>query len=76
MPYVSVKCYPGRTEEQKKQLAEKITRDVMEVFNAPAEHVSVSIQDVAPDKWQEQVYDTEIVNVPDSAMYKKSGETL
>ena len=31
MPHVSVKCYPGRTEEQKQALAKAITENVKEI---------------------------------------------
>jgi len=43
MQHISIKCYPGRTEEQKRILAEKITKDVMEVFDCKERSVSVSI---------------------------------
>ena len=33
MPHVSVKCFPGRTEEQKQALAKKITEDVKEIID-------------------------------------------
>ena len=33
MPHVIVKLWPGKTERKKKQLAERITQDVMEVLN-------------------------------------------
>lgn len=33
MPHISIKCYSGRTEEQKRILAEQITKDVMEVMS-------------------------------------------
>ena len=32
MPHVIVKLWPGKSEEQKKQLAEKITQAVMSVL--------------------------------------------
>ena len=31
MPHVIVKLWPGKTEQQKKELAERITKDVMDV---------------------------------------------
>lgn len=34
MPHVNIKCYPGKTEEQKRKLAEKITEDIMEIMEA------------------------------------------
>lgn len=37
MPYVTVKMLEGRTEEQKKALAEKVTAAVSETTGAPEE---------------------------------------
>jgi 4-oxalocrotonate tautomerase len=47
MPHVIVKLWPGKSEEQKNRLAEKITQDVMEVLNYGAESASVALQEVA-----------------------------
>jgi 4-oxalocrotonate tautomerase len=33
MPHVIVKLWPGKSQEQKHRLAERITKDVMEVFD-------------------------------------------
>ena len=72
MPHVSVKCYPGRTEEQKKLLAEKITSDVIEVFGADPDTVSVAIRDIDPEKWESDIVSREIL--PDKEyLYKKPG---
>lgn len=43
MPHVIVKAWPGKTEDQKRRLAEAITRDVTEIFGSGADSVSVSI---------------------------------
>lgn len=42
MPYVTVKMLEGRTEEQKKALAEKVTAAVSETTGAPEENIVVS----------------------------------
>lgn len=60
MPHIDIKCYPGRTEEQKKRLAEKIAEDVAEIFGTELSSVSVAIQDVSQEEWKEQVWDKEI----------------
>ena len=46
MPYVTVKMLEGRTNEQKKALAEKITAAVVETTGAPADRVHVMIEDM------------------------------
>ena len=46
MPHVIVKLWPGKSEQQKTRLAEKITEDVMEVLNYGGESVSVAFEEV------------------------------
>ncbi len=72
MPHVSVKCYPGRTEEQKKRLAEKITSDIIEIFGASDDTVSVSIRDIDPEKWESEIVSKEILPEKEY-LYKKPG---
>ena len=46
MPHIIVKMYSGRSDTQKKQLAEEITRAVMKVTGNQEKSVSVSIEDI------------------------------
>jgi hypothetical protein len=41
MPHVVVKLWPGKSEQQKERLAEKIAKDVMDSLNYGEESVSV-----------------------------------
>jgi 4-oxalocrotonate tautomerase len=72
MPHVIVKMYPGRSEQQKTQLAQAIVKDVMNIANVGEEAVSVSIEEVGPGDWTEKVYDPDIRNGP-GKLYKKPG---
>jgi 4-oxalocrotonate tautomerase len=72
MPHVIVKMFPGRTEEQKKQLAECITKDVMAVLNCEEQWISVAIEDIQPPDWAEKVYRPEILDRSEK-LYKKPG---
>ena len=45
MPYVTVKMLEGRSEEQKKNLVEKVTAAVSETTGAPVEKVTVFIEE-------------------------------
>ena len=72
MPHVIVKLYSGRTEAQKAKLAEEVTRAVIAGAGSKAEAISVSIEDVAPEDWTEQVYRPEILGKP-ATLYKKPG---
>ena len=56
MPYVNLKMYPGRTEEQKREVARRIAQAVMEVCNVPdASQCPVVIEEVAREDWQAAV---------------------
>lgn len=46
MPYVTVKMLPGRTDEQKKALVEKVTEAVIETTGASREKVVVFIEEL------------------------------
>ncbi len=72
MPHVEIKCYAGRTREQKQKCADQIALVVAETMNCDLSSVSIAIKDVAPEDWKEQVQDAIIV--PDKAfLYKKPG---
>lgn len=51
MPYVTVKMLEGRTEEQKKALAEKVTAAVSETTGAPAEKIVVFIEEMSKNHY-------------------------
>lgn len=51
MPYVTVKMLEGRTEEQKKALAEKVTAAVSETTGAPAENIVVFIEEMSKNHY-------------------------
>ena len=57
MPHIAIKMYPGRSEELKKDIAEK-TRDlVMKELNMDAKYISVSVEEVQQEKWESEVVD-------------------
>ncbi|WP_457570509.1 tautomerase family protein [Desulfovulcanus sp.] len=56
MPHVIVKLYPGRTEEQKKRLADAIVKDVMAIAECDEKVVSVAFEEIDPADWAEKVY--------------------
>ena len=75
MPHVTVKLWPGKSEKQKQELAERITKDVMDVLHYGEESVSVALEEVSATEWGEKVYKPEIVNTP-GKLYKKPGYTM
>jgi 4-oxalocrotonate tautomerase len=72
MPHVVVKLHSGKSERQKKALAEAVTKAVMNTLNYGEESVSVGIEDVEPKNWAEQVYRPEILGKLET-IYKKPG---
>ena len=72
MPHVIVKLYPGRTEEQKKRLADEIVRDVVEIAKCAEKSVSVAIEEVNPEDRTEKVYKPDILNSA-HPLYKEPG---
>ncbi len=75
MPHVIVKLWPGKSETQKTQLAEAITKDVMSALDYGEESVSVAFEEIGPHDWKEKVYNPDIVNQA-SKLYKKPGYTM
>jgi 4-oxalocrotonate tautomerase len=72
MPHVIVKLYPGRSEQQKAQLAEAIVNDVVTIAKVGKDAISVAIEEVKPGDWAETVYRPDILDSP-GKLYKKPG---
>lgn len=72
MPHVIVKLYPGRSEQQKTQLAEKIVEDVVAIAKCEGKSVSVAIEEIKPEAWAEEVYKPDILD-NQGKLYKKPG---
>lgn len=74
MPHVEIKCYPGRSEEQKKNCAEAVTKAISETMGCDASSVSIAIKEIEKDDWKVKVWDKEIA--PEmNGLYKKPGYT-
>jgi 4-oxalocrotonate tautomerase len=56
MPYINLKLYPGRSEEQKREVARRIVQAVTEVCNvADPAACAVVIDEVSPEEYRETV---------------------
>ena len=55
MPYINLKLYPGRSDEQKREVARRIVDAVMEVCNVndPAA-CAVVVEELTPEEYQAQ----------------------
>ncbi|MFZ1920166.1 MAG: tautomerase family protein [Xanthobacteraceae bacterium] len=72
MPHVIVKLWTGKSETQKKRLAEEITKAVTRTLDYGEDAVSVALEEIAPKDWTEKVYKPDILGKPDE-IYKKPG---
>jgi len=75
MPHVIVKLWPGKSEQQKTRLAERITKDGMDVLNYGDESVSVAFEEISAQDWAEKVYEPDIAARAEQ-LYKKPGCTM
>ena len=55
MPHISVKMYPGRTDETKKKIAEKVRDCLVEEMQMEPKYFSVSVEEVEKADWQTEV---------------------
>jgi 4-oxalocrotonate tautomerase len=72
MPHVIVKLWPGKSEQQKRRLAEAIGQDVMDILDYGEESVSVAMEEISSSDWAEKVYRPDIINNSKN-LYKKPG---
>ncbi|PYT75523.1 MAG: 4-oxalocrotonate tautomerase [Acidobacteria bacterium] len=72
MPHVTVKLWPGKSEQQKTPRAEAITKDVMAILHYGEESVSIAMEEVQSQDWAEKVYKPDIQNKWDR-LNKKPG---
>jgi 4-oxalocrotonate tautomerase len=72
MPHVVIRMYAGRSEEQKQRLSQEVARTVMSVLGSSEASVSVAVEDVEPSRWDEEVYQPEILGKRQT-LYKQPG---
>jgi 4-oxalocrotonate tautomerase len=70
-----VKLWPGKTEEQKRRLADAITNDVMKVLHYGEESVSVGFEEISSSEWAKKVYEPDIVKKSET-LYKRPGYSM
>jgi 4-oxalocrotonate tautomerase len=51
MPVITVEWYEGRSPEQKKEIAERLTELMVEVGKTPREHVWIRFVDSPKSEW-------------------------
>ena len=51
MPVINVKMYSGRTQEQKREFAKRITEVTTDVLKIPAEAVTIILDEYDKSNW-------------------------
>lgn len=54
MPYIAIRCYP-KDEETKKKVVEKINEVFLENWGCPPEAITISLEEVRPEDWNDKV---------------------
>ena len=72
MPYISIKTFP-RDRNAEIEAVERINQVLQEVWGCAPEHITISLEEIAPENWVETVCKTEI-EPNDSHMMISSGE--
>lgn len=55
MPHVAITMFPGRDDATKKELALKVQECLIRELNVDKKVVSVSIEDIPKDQWEESM---------------------
>lgn len=74
MPYIAIKAKP-KDEATKKELVRRINELLLEVWGCPQGVVTISMEEIAPDAWQDTVVKREIEPNADKMMIRY-GEKL
>lgn len=72
MPHIIVKLWPGRSEDQKEALALRLTEAMQEALAADEKSISIAIEEVPKEKWNEEVYQPDIL-AKENLLYKRPG---
>ena len=59
MPYIAIKSFP-KDQATKELVVEKINEIFVEVWGCPQEAITISIEDVVPEDWDEKIVKPEI----------------
>ncbi|MCH8295826.1 tautomerase family protein [Candidatus Poribacteria bacterium] len=60
MPHVNIKLYPGRTEEQKQLLTQRVIEAIDESFGVASKYVTVAFEEITPEEWHDVVVKPEL----------------
>ncbi|NLK36783.1 MAG: hypothetical protein GX299_01700 [Epulopiscium sp.] len=67
MPYIAIKSFP-KDEATKKAVVEKINRIFLEEWGCPQQAITISMEEIAPQEWEEKVVKPEIESKKENMM--------
>lgn len=67
MPYIAIKGYP-KDDETKRKLVERINDALLDLWGCPQEAISISVEEIAPEQWEERIVKGEIEPNADKMM--------
>lgn len=67
MPYIAIKAFP-KDEKTKEEVVDKINQIFIEMWGCPQEALTISVEEVVPDEWNEKVKEPEIDTKLDKMM--------
>ena len=67
MPYIAIKAWP-KDEETKKKVVEEINEVFIKYWGCPKEAITISVEEHAPEKWEEEVVNPQIKTKLDKMM--------
>ncbi|HOR13984.1 MAG TPA: tautomerase family protein [Clostridia bacterium] len=67
MPYIAIKSYP-KDKAIKEAVVERINQVFLETWGCPQEAITISIEEVLPEDWEEKVKKPEIETRKESMM--------
>lgn len=62
MPHVNIKHFPSLSNEQHIALAQSITDAITQIIGCDENVVSIAVEPIVPEEWNDKVYVPEIVN--------------
>lgn len=67
MPYISIKGYP-KDQKTKEEIVKRINEVFLEVWGCSQQAISISVEEIAPEDWEETVVKAEIEPKKDKMM--------
>lgn len=74
MPYIQMRAYP-KDEAVKKRVAERFKQVLVEEWGCPESAVSVSIEEVPPERWEEDVVEP-IIDKKADVLFIRDGKAV